>query len=138
MTGRQPLTKDTTVVVKLGSALLTNEGCGLKEDTLSIWVGQIMELRKRGIATVLVSSGAVAEGVRRLGWRQRPRALHELQAAAAVGQMGLIQAWEFCFQKFGVHTAQVLLTHDDIADRRRIEGLSLHSAWSAPVDDHQH
>jgi glutamate 5-kinase len=68
---------------------------------------------------VLVSSGAVAEGMSRMGWRARPRALHELQAAAAIGQMGLVQAWESCFQRRGRHTAQVLLTHDDLADRRR-------------------
>jgi glutamate 5-kinase len=78
-----------------------------------------MALRERRIDTVLVSSGAVAEGVSRLGWKQRPHALHELQAAAAVGQMGLIQAYEACFQRYRVHTAQILLSHDDIADRRR-------------------
>ncbi|MBI2970198.1 MAG: glutamate 5-kinase [Gammaproteobacteria bacterium] len=120
MTATRPVLKaGDRVVVKLGSALLTNEGCGLKEDTLSVWVSQILELRKRGIAAVLVSSGAVAEGVSRLGWRRRPHALHELQAAAAVGQMGMIQAYELCFQKDGVRTAQILLTHDDIRDRRR-------------------
>jgi len=106
-------------VVKLGSSLLTSNGCGLKTDTLEIWVAQIMALRKKGIDVVLVSSGAVAEGVSRLGLKQRPHALHKLQAAAAVGQMGLIQAYEFCFQKYGVHTAQILLTHDDIAQRNR-------------------
>ena len=106
-------------VIKLGSALLTNDGGGLKTDTLDIWVTQIMNLREQGIDVVLVSSGAVAEGISRLGWTQRPSALHDLQAAAAVGQMGLIQAYESCFQKFGVHTAQILLTHEDISDRRR-------------------
>jgi glutamate 5-kinase len=78
-----------------------------------------MELRHKGISVVLVSSGAVAEGVSRLGWKRRPRAVHELQAAAAVGQMGLIQAYEQAFQQYGVHTAQILLTHDDNADRTR-------------------
>lgn len=107
------------LVVKLGSALLTHEGCGLREDTLGQWVTQIMELRQAGIKTLVVSSGAVAEGVTRLGWQRRPHALHELQAAAAVGQMGLIQAYEQCFQKYGVRTAQILLTHEDVADRRR-------------------
>lgn len=107
------------LVVKLGSALLTDDGCGLREDTLALWIAQIMELRGTGIQTVVVSSGAVAEGISRLGWRRRPHALHELQAAAAVGQMGLIQAYEQCFQKYGVRTAQILLTHEDVADRRR-------------------
>lgn len=107
------------LVLKLGSALLTNDGCGLREDTLAIWIAQVMELRRASVQVVIVSSGAVAEGVSRLGWQRRPHALHELQAAAAVGQMGLIQAYENCFQKYGVRTAQILLTHDDVADRRR-------------------
>lgn len=106
-------------VIKLGSSLLTNQGCGLRTDSLQIWVDQVMALRKAGHEVVIVSSGAVAEGVTRLGWKRRPRTIHELQAAAAVGQMGLVQAYESCFQKFGVHTAQILLTHDDIADRQR-------------------
>jgi glutamate 5-kinase len=107
------------LVLKLGSALLTNDGCGLREGTLATWIDQIMALRRDGIQTVIVSSGAVAEGVSRLGWQRRPHALHELQAAAAVGQMGLIQAYENCFQRYGVRTAQILLTHDDVSDRRR-------------------
>ncbi|HEY7840918.1 MAG TPA: glutamate 5-kinase [Gammaproteobacteria bacterium] len=107
------------IVVKLGSSLLTKDGLGLRVDTLGSWATQIVELKRAGTDTVLVSSGAVAEGVSRLGWKKRPHGLHELQAAAAVGQMGLIQAWEACFQKHAVHTAQILLTHDDIADRRR-------------------
>jgi len=106
-------------VVKLGSALLTNDGVGLRTDTLAQWVAQVMALRQRGLDVVLVSSGAIAEGIARLGMKKRPHALHELQAAAAVGQMGLIQAYEACFQQYGAHTAQVLLTHDDISDRRR-------------------
>ncbi|OGT85398.1 MAG: glutamate 5-kinase [Gammaproteobacteria bacterium RIFCSPLOWO2_12_FULL_52_10] len=106
-------------VVKLGSALLTDQGCGLKIEALDDWVAQIVQLKQRGIDVVIVSSGAVAEGVSRLGWGKRPRALHELQAAAAVGQMGLIQAYEFSFQKYGMRTAQILLTHDAIADRER-------------------
>jgi len=116
---RKNLVQSRIWVIKLGSALLTNAGCGLKTDTLAIWVKQIMQLKKQGIDVVLVSSGAVAEGISRLGWAQRPHALHELQAAAAIGQMGLIQAYESCFQKYAVHTAQVLLTHDDISDRQR-------------------
>lgn len=107
------------IVVKLGSSLLTRDGLGLRADTLGQWAAQIVELKGRGVDTVLVSSGAVAEGVNRLGLKARPHALHELQAAAAVGQMGLIQAWEAAFQRHGVHTAQILLTHEDIADRRR-------------------
>ena len=106
-------------VVKIGSALLTDNGCGLKHDLLDNWVCQIAELNKRGVEIVIVSSGAVAEGVSRLGWKSRPNAVHELQAAAAVGQMGLIQAYEVCFQKYDKHTAQILLTHDDIANRER-------------------
>jgi len=106
-------------VIKLGSSLLTNNGCGLRSETMNLWIRQIMELRRKGISVVLVSSGAVAEGVSRLGWKRRPRTVHELQAAAAIGQMGLIQAYEQAFQQYGVHTAQVLLTHDDNSDRTR-------------------
>jgi glutamate 5-kinase len=106
-------------VVKLGSSLLTNNGCGLRAEALHNWVQQIMALRQDGCDVVIVSSGAVAEGITRLGWKRRPRIIHELQAAAAVGQMGMIQAYESCFQKYGVHTAQVLLTHEDIKDRQR-------------------
>jgi len=106
-------------VVKIGSALLTDNGCGLKHELLDNWVKQIVSLNDRGIEIVIVSSGAVAEGVARLGWKTRPNIIHELQAAAAVGQMGLIQAYEVCFQKYGKHTAQILLTHDDIANRAR-------------------
>lgn len=106
-------------VVKIGSALLTNEGQGLNQAGISAWVEQIAALRRQGIEVVLVSSGAVAEGMSRLGWHQRPRALHEQQAAAAVGQMGLVQAYESGFQRFGLHTAQVLLTHDDLTNRHR-------------------
>jgi len=106
-------------VIKLGSALLTDEGCGLRVESLQLWISQIMELRKKGCDVVIVSSGAMAEGITRLGWKHRPKAIHELQAAAAVGQMGLVQAYESCFQQYDVHTAQVLLTHDDIANRKR-------------------
>jgi len=108
-------------VVKIGSALLTANGKGLSRSTLEPWVDQMTdwleEEPRREL--VLVSSGAVAEGMARMGWRQRPRMLHELQAAAAIGQMGLIRAYESCFQKRGRHTAQVLLTRDDLEDRRR-------------------
>jgi glutamate 5-kinase len=116
---RTRLTKARRWVVKLGSSLLTNNGFGLRDDSMQAWVNQIMELRKQGCSIVIVSSGAIAEGISRLGWKRRPHAIHELQAAAAIGQMGLVQAYETCFKKFAVHTAQILLTHDDIADRQR-------------------
>lgn len=106
-------------VVKIGSALLTDNGCGLKHELLNIWVKQIATLSESGIEIIIVSSGAVAEGVTRLGWKKRPTTVHHLQAAAAVGQMGLIQAYETCFQQYGKQTAQILLTHDDIANRSR-------------------
>jgi len=106
-------------VIKIGSALLTNDGLGLNREGIRLWVEQIAQLRKRGIEVVLVSSGAVAEGMSRLGWKKRPHALHELQAAAAVGQMGLVQAYESAFSQFSYHTAQILLTHDDLANRHR-------------------
>ena len=106
-------------VVKIGSALLTNDGCGLRMDAIAGWVGQMAQLRRRGFRFIIVSSGAIAEGRARLGWDMRPVSLHEQQAAAAVGQMGLIQAYESAFQEYGIHTAQILLTHDDIADRGR-------------------
>ncbi|MHC8440991.1 MAG: glutamate 5-kinase [Candidatus Eutrophobiaceae bacterium] len=105
--------------IKIGSSLLTDNGCGLRRDTLGFWVQQIMVLRAQGCKIVVVSSGAVAEGVSRLGWQRAGLSLHQLQVAAAVGQMGLAQAWESCFREHGVHTAQVLLTHDDMADRHR-------------------
>jgi glutamate 5-kinase len=107
------------LVVKVGSSLVTNEGQGLDHAALARWAAQIANLRQRGKAIVLVSSGAVAEGMQRLGWKRRPNALYELQAAAAVGQMGLVEAYESCFRKHGLHTAQVLLTHEDLADRKR-------------------
>jgi glutamate 5-kinase len=106
-------------VVKIGSALLTADGTGLDRPALTRWVDQMADRVEAGNEVVLVSSGAVAEGMSRMGWRRRPKALHELQAAAAIGQMGLVRAWESCFERRGLHTAQVLLTHDDLADRRR-------------------
>jgi glutamate 5-kinase len=107
------------VVVKVGSSLVTNQGHGLDHAALAEWAEQIAELKRRGRQVLLVSSGAVAEGMQRLGWPRRPRQLHELQAAAAVGQMGLVQAYESCFRTHGMHAAQVLLTHEDLADRKR-------------------
>lgn len=112
--------KDVTrIVVKVGSALVTNDGAGLDESAIAGWAAQIAALHARGLQVVLVSSGAIAEGLQRLGWKTRPSAIHELQAAAAVGQMGLAQAYESSFAKHGLHTAQVLLTHADLADRQR-------------------
>jgi len=119
MNHRQQLTKARRWVVKIGSALLTNDGRGLDSGAMSGWVEQMVQLRRRGVEIVVVSSGAVAEGMKRLGWARRPHALYELQAAAAVGQMGLVQAYESHFQRHGMHTAQVLLTHDDLANRAR-------------------
>ncbi|MFA5082382.1 MAG: glutamate 5-kinase [Hydrogenophilaceae bacterium] len=107
------------IVVKVGSALVTNDGRGLDHARLARWAEQIAALSKMGKEVVLVSSGAIAEGMQRLGWSKRPRALNELQAAAAVGQMGLIEAYERGFRGHGLHTAQVLLTHADLANRER-------------------
>ncbi len=107
------------VVVKVGSSLVTNEGRGLDADAIARWARQIADLRAQGKQVVLVSSGAIAEGMQRLGWARRPQQIHELQAAAAVGQMGLAQAYETQFRALGLHTAQVLLTHADLADRAR-------------------
>src|SRR3954464_4456232 len=107
------------LVVKVGSSLVTNEGHGLDRDALARWAKQIAALRLEGREIVLVSSGAIAEGMQRLGWKRRPHAVHELQAAAAVGQMGLIHAYEACFREHDLVTSQVLLTHEDLADRKR-------------------
>jgi len=106
-------------VVKIGSSLLTANGVGLDIGAMQGWVAQIAAYRKAGREVVLVSSGAVAEGMCRLGWTTRPNELYALQAAAAVGQMGLVQAYESCFQRHNIHTAQVLLTHDDLTNRTR-------------------
>ncbi|MDH5324208.1 MAG: glutamate 5-kinase [Gammaproteobacteria bacterium] len=106
-------------VVKIGSSLLTAQGRGLDQQAITQWVEQVAHLHRQGMEVILVSSGAVAEGMMRLGWSERPRALFELQAAAAVGQMGLVQAYESRFQKHGIHTAQILLTHEDLSDRQR-------------------
>lgn len=113
------LAKSKRLVVKVGSSLVTNSGAGLDHAAIANWAQQIARLREIGREVVLVSSGAVAEGMQRLGWKKRPHAMHELQAAAAVGQMGLVQVYESCFRKHGLHTAQILLTHDDLASRLR-------------------
>ena len=119
MSKRQKLTSARRWVIKIGSALLTDNGVGLNRDNIAQWVQQIAHLRQQGMEILLVSSGAVAEGMCRLGWQRRPHALHAQQAAAAVGQMGLVQAWESSFSQYGLHTAQVLLTHDDLTNRHR-------------------
>ncbi|HZE59911.1 MAG TPA: glutamate 5-kinase [Burkholderiales bacterium] len=108
-----------TLVVKVGSSLVTAAGRGLDAQAIARWAEQIAHLVRAGRRVILVSSGAIAEGMQRLGWTRRPQAMHELQAAAAVGQMGLVQCYESCFRGHGLHTAQVLLTHADLADRQR-------------------
>ena len=107
------------IVVKVGSSLVTNDGNGLDKLAIAAWATQIANLVAQGKQVILVSSGAVAEGMQRLGWKKRPTAVNELQAAAAVGQMGLVQMYESCFSQHQLHTAQLLLTHDDLADRKR-------------------
>jgi len=114
-----PVAAARRLVVKVGSSLVTDAGRGLDHAAVGRLAAQITELKRAGREIVLVSSGAIAEGIKRLGWSARPSAMHELQAAAAVGQMGLVQAYETAFAQFGLHTAQILLTHDDLADRRR-------------------
>jgi len=113
------LTHCKRIVVKVGSSLVTNQGAGLDTRAIASWAKQIAALREDGCEVVLVSSGAIAEGMQRLGWKRRPGAVHELQAAAAVGQMGLVQVYESCFREHGLRAAQVLLTHADLADRER-------------------
>lgn len=116
---RESIKKARRIVIKIGSALLTNDGLGLNREGIAQWVAQIARLKQQGYELVLVSSGAVAEGMSRLGWKSRPSALHELQAAAAIGQMGLVQAYEAAFSQYAFHTAQILLTHDDMTNRKR-------------------
>ena len=116
---RESLKRVRRCVVKIGSAVLTDSGKGLDRDAVSGWAEQVARLKQRSIECVVVTSGAVAAGMQRLGRTQRPRALHELQAMAAVGQMGLVGLYEAAFQGFGLHAAQVLLIHDDFSDRRR-------------------
>ncbi|MGL6215109.1 glutamate 5-kinase [Billgrantia desiderata] len=130
--GRDALRGARRVVVKIGSALLTNDGHGLDEAAIGGWVDQIAALHRQGLEVVLVSSGAVAAGMVRLGWQARPSAVHELQAAAAVGQNGLTQCYEHHFARHGLLTAQVLLTHDDLSNRKRY--LNARSALRTLVD----
>ncbi|HUH94374.1 MAG TPA: glutamate 5-kinase [Casimicrobiaceae bacterium] len=117
--GGSAIVRARRLVVKVGSTLVTDEGRGVDHGAVAHWAEEIAALKEDGRQVTLVSSGAIAEGMRRLGWSRRPPAMHALQAAAAVGQMGLVQAYEGAFSRFGLRTAQVLLTHDDLADRRR-------------------
>ncbi|ENO89803.1 glutamate 5-kinase [Thauera linaloolentis] len=107
------------LVVKVGSALVTNNGAGLDKEALDGWARQIAVLRAEGREVALVSSGAIAAGMQRLGWLRRPHEMSRLQAAAAVGQMGLVEAYEKAFSRHGLQTAQILLTHEDLSDRTR-------------------
>jgi len=115
-----PLLRDARrIVVKVGSSLVTNDGRGLDEAAIGEWSRQLSQLVRGGREVIMVSSGAIAEGIKRLGWRNRPNEIHELQAAAAVGQMGLAQMYETKLRENGLGSAQVLLTHADLADRER-------------------
>ncbi|MGI9319399.1 MAG: glutamate 5-kinase [bacterium] len=116
---RAALTATRRWVIKVGTSLLTNVDDGLDQAMIDAWVSEIADLRKQGMEFVLVSSGSIGEGVRRLGWEKRPPEIHKLQAAAAVGQMGLVESYESSFKRFGILTAQVLLTHADLANRER-------------------
>lgn len=116
---RRRLTRNGRWVVKIGTSLLTDMDNGLDQSAIDEWVRQIAALKQEGMHIVLVSSGSIGVGVQRLGWNARPREIHQLQAAAAVGQMGLVQAYEGAFKQFGILTAQVLLTHADLANRER-------------------
>jgi glutamate 5-kinase len=116
---RQTISNAKRIVIKVGSALLTNDGAGIDRQAIDAWVEQIATLLSAGKEVVLVSSGAVAEGLVRLGIDTRPESIHMLQSAAAVGQMGLIQTYETSFRRFERQTAQILLDHDDMANRER-------------------
>lgn len=119
MSRRDKVQQAKRVVIKIGSALLTNDGKGLDAAVMANWVKQMVAMKEQGRDVILVSSGAVAEGMNRLGWKKRPESLHELQAAAAIGQMGLVQAYEAEFHRYNLHTAQILLVHDDLSIRKR-------------------
>ncbi|WP_165089715.1 glutamate 5-kinase [Neisseria yangbaofengii] len=115
----QNLSQAKLIVVKVGSSLVTAEGKGIDQIALNRWATQIAELKAKGVQVIFVSSGAIAEGIKRLGWTKRPTAINELQAAAAVGQMGIAQAYEYAFAYHGIQTAQILLTHEDLSNRTR-------------------
>jgi glutamate 5-kinase len=111
--------KTQRIVVKVGSSLVTNNGEGLDHAAIAMWAEQMATLLKAGHEVLMVSSGAIAEGMQRLGWTKRPQEIHQLQAAAAVGQMGLVQVYESCFARFNLRSAQILLTNADLADAER-------------------
>lgn len=115
----QNLSQAKLIVVKVGSSLVTAEGRGIDQAALNRWATQIARIKAQGTQVIFVSSGAIAEGVKRLGWPKRPTAINELQAAAAVGQMGIAQAYQNAFAPHGIQTAQILLTHDDLSNRTR-------------------
>ena len=116
--------KNSRWIVKIGSALLTSNGKGIDKKLISEWVEQIVYLQSQNIDIVLVSSGSIVEGMKRLGWKDKPSDIHKLQAAAAVGQMGLVQAYEYLFARHNVHTAQVLLTQDNLTNAKHFENIS--------------
>ena len=116
---RKQISNSRRLVIKVGSALVTDNGAGLSQQFITNLAAQMAALRKQGKEVLLVTSGAIAAGMQRLGWAVRPHSIHELQAAAAVGQMGLATAYEGAFASHGINTAQILLTHDDLADRTR-------------------
>ena len=128
MISRDKIPSTRRWVIKIGSALLTGDGKGLDREALASWVAQMAGWIEGGRELILVSSGAVAEGMSRMGWSQRPDTIHGLQAAAAIGQMGLVQAYEACFQKHNLHTAQVLLTHDDLDQSPALSQCPQHTA----------
>ena len=111
--------KNKRIIVKVGSSLVTNNGEGLDHAAIAMWAEQMATLLGSGHEVLMVSSGAIAEGMQRLGWTKRPQEIHQLQAAAAVGQMGLVQVYESCFARFNLRSAQVLLTNADLANSER-------------------
>lgn len=113
------MAKPKRIVVKIGSTLITNHGAGVDRALIHEWVRQIAALTAQGHEVLVVSSGAIAEGIKRLGWKTRPHQVNQLQAAAAVGQMGIVQVYESAFREHALGTAQILLTHDDLSDRKR-------------------
>ena len=119
MSNTHSLKNTKLVVVKVGSSLVTAEGRGIDQAALNNWATQIAAIKHAGADVILVSSGAIAEGMKRLGWTKRPTAINKLQAAAAVGQMGIAQAYEHAFSTHHINTAQILLTHEDLSDRTR-------------------
>ncbi len=119
MVSRTVLTDSARWIVKIGTSLLTDSESGLNQEAIHSWVRQIVELKRQNVDVVLVSSGSIGEGMRRLGWDRRPGEVHRVQTAAAVGQMTLVQSYETAFRNHGILTAQILLTHADLANRQR-------------------